>query len=568
MIRILSLIIFSIFSLILSEEKSFADNVLVEYSFDDTSLPKVQDGFLIFENSKGFVDPSTAERFSGYRSLELQEQPVDGTFVELQGLFPVIDAGDVLFHFAILVENPDEELNIALAGPEHFYMKKDGINFWLKTIDGVLYQHSDSIPKKLFPIEANKWYVFDVVLHITKGTYDLRILDAAGNLLALVKDLANAANQPGSKLSKLSFIGDLADASSVHYFVDDVRMIALTSPIDLEAGYKNLKINSGNLSHTPTPTNTTNNHLATSTTNGKPSSRPKGYFDELLELKKLEFQELKCLPATSIADFGLERNQLAENPDLRDELKRVFSIKENEVLGATVSNQESEQVLLWRQGCLYLAAKRAKQAIPFLEKSLSISPGSTIARAALVAGYLGTTEKNKAEDRLFELYTMWKDDARLPVLLSMISRSSAHFKDAAAALSGVAGRIGEEKAKRLIGNLLVGDDAGFDGLVEHFGDSWKKELDDLYIGQGYYYSLLFSGKFAEAAEFSKTFISRYEQYTTAKDFWNERLGDAFALDGKYSTALPIFESLLSACAKDCDGIRRKTEELRWRESLK
>jgi hypothetical protein len=55
-------------------------------------------------------------------------------------------------------------------------MRRDGIAFWLKTIDCVLFHHSDSLPRRLFKLRANIWYVVDVVFHVEAGTYDLRIL--------------------------------------------------------------------------------------------------------------------------------------------------------------------------------------------------------------------------------------------------------------------------------------------------------------------------------------------------------------------------------------------------------
>ena len=65
-------------------------------------------------------------------------------------------------HWIVDVVNPDQTLNIALAGPSHFTLTKDGIAFWLKTTNGVLHHVSDSIPKKLFPIDPFAWYLVDV----------------------------------------------------------------------------------------------------------------------------------------------------------------------------------------------------------------------------------------------------------------------------------------------------------------------------------------------------------------------------------------------------------------------
>ena len=46
-----------------------ADTVLVSYGFDG-KLPTAQEGFYIFENSRGYVEPTDQVKFSGYRSLE------------------------------------------------------------------------------------------------------------------------------------------------------------------------------------------------------------------------------------------------------------------------------------------------------------------------------------------------------------------------------------------------------------------------------------------------------------------------------------------------------------------
>ncbi len=210
-----------------------ADTVLVQYGFDGT-LPSAQEGFYIFEHSQGFVEPTNSVKFSGYRSLELQEAPHDETFVELQGIVKPITTGDVLFHFAFFVRNPDQGLNIAVAGPAHFYLQPDGIAFWLRTRDGDLFHNSDSMFRRLFTMQADTWYVVDVVLHVETGTYDLRIMTPqAAEALVLLEQQPNAIKTPGSKLSKISFIGDLEDRDSVHYFVDDVELRVLSSPLRL-----------------------------------------------------------------------------------------------------------------------------------------------------------------------------------------------------------------------------------------------------------------------------------------------------------------------------------------------
>jgi hypothetical protein len=198
--------------------------VLVQYSFDDGLTDTGPDTFAVFQNAKGHVRLVSQIRYSGYRAIELRDVAGDGDFPELQGYFPERAAGELFFHFAMLVTNPDEPLNIALAGKGHFSLKKDGIAFWLKTQNGTLHHVSDSIPKKLFKVEPFVWYVADVRCDITGGTYDLTIRreGTAAPVVAL-ENQPNAANQRGSSVDKFSFVGSVyEDNSNVTFYVDDV----------------------------------------------------------------------------------------------------------------------------------------------------------------------------------------------------------------------------------------------------------------------------------------------------------------------------------------------------------
>src|SRR5262245_21030474 len=199
-------------------------SVLVQYSFDDNSLESGPDTFAVFQKAKGSVHLTTDNRFSGYRSIEIRDVAGDKDFPELQGYFQLRTHGKVFAHFALMTTNPDEEFNIALAGPEWFELRKNGIGFWLKTIDGYLCHSSDSIPKKLFAIRPFAWYVVNVAYAIDAGTYDLVVFEEGQqDPVIFLQGEANAAKQPGSAVDKFSFIGDTgADESNVIYYVDDV----------------------------------------------------------------------------------------------------------------------------------------------------------------------------------------------------------------------------------------------------------------------------------------------------------------------------------------------------------
>ena len=178
----------------------------------------------MFAHAKGTVTLSRNFRFSGYSSIEIRDVAGDKDFPELQGYFALRDHGTLFAHFAFLTTDPQQELNIALAGPQWFTLRKDGIAFWIKTEEGFLYHVSDSIPKKLFPVTPFVWYLVDVRYDIGAGTYDLTIHEETkpNPILSLINQ-KNAPNQPGSGVDKFSFIGDAGeDTSNVVYYVDDV----------------------------------------------------------------------------------------------------------------------------------------------------------------------------------------------------------------------------------------------------------------------------------------------------------------------------------------------------------
>jgi len=483
-----------------------ADSVLVQYGFDST-LPSVEDGFYIFENSRGFVEPTSAVRFSGYRALELQEAAVDGTFVELQGVVPPITSGEVLFHFAFLVRNPEEELNIAVAGPAHFYMRRDGIAFWLKTIDGMLFHHSDSLPRRLFKLRANIWYVVDVVFHVEAGTYDLRILTPqAPTPPVLLEDQPNAINAPGSKLAKISFIGDLEDRSTVHYFIDDVELRALSTPL-------RLTIPTSATGGTPAHFRTLSAPPASAPTTGPerdfiyqgaPSSPRRTYFDEYLELKKLELSLPQCLPVTSLRDFGVLPALLKSDAVLQQEVRQAMKLPSAQFTSPPIfTTRVAAGVFLWRHGCQELIDGKIQEARDDLRQGLALLPDAPIVQASNAMLANMTKNHPEVEKQLLALSSAWMEDARLPVLLGMLSAYHENFADMREALTGVATRMGEDNAARLIGTLLVGKHTGFATLKVMFGENWKQELDDLYIGQSYYFALLFSGRPQEAVTFAE-----------------------------------------------------------------
>lgn len=198
--------------------------ILVSYSWDDGKIDTGPDTFSVFRNARGNVQLSSTFRASGYQSVEIRDVAGDRDFPELQGYFPVLRNGWLVIHFALLVADPREELNIALAGPASFTLGQDGISLWLATRDGDLIHTTDSIPKRLLHLKPFTWYGIDADYDIGRGRYDLRIYEEGSEEpVVSLKDVPNAGSHPGSAVSMFSFIGDNGDdRSNVIYYVDDV----------------------------------------------------------------------------------------------------------------------------------------------------------------------------------------------------------------------------------------------------------------------------------------------------------------------------------------------------------
>jgi hypothetical protein len=131
-----------------------AANIVVSYSFDDDNIATGPDTFRVFNYARGNVSLTTNYCHSGYRAVEIRDAAGDKEFPELQGYFPLRKRGQLFAHFAFMTTAPNEPLNIALAGPQWFTVRKDGIGFWLSTRDGVLYHNSKKLAKPLLTLDA------------------------------------------------------------------------------------------------------------------------------------------------------------------------------------------------------------------------------------------------------------------------------------------------------------------------------------------------------------------------------------------------------------------------------
>ncbi|MBK5290550.1 MAG: hypothetical protein JJE04_02515, partial [Acidobacteriia bacterium] len=413
----------------------------------------------VFQFGQGSVTLSTAHRFSGYRSVELRDIPGDRSFPELQGYFPLRSKGKLYLHFAMMTTDASEELNIALAGPQWFNLRKDGIAFWLKTANGYLTAISDSMPKKLCAIHAFVWYVVDVTYDIDAGAYDLTIRqEGLETPLAGVRGQPNAPSQPGSRVDKFSFIGDHdTDASKVVYYVDDV-LVGVDEAIV----------------HQP--------FVA--------PGRRKLFVDYWNSAQRKRTAHPAPLPIMSLADLGIGS---AETAALRQDgagelLGQVLSGKLAKVPDGAADRSRTilESVIAWRKGAMALEAGDAEYALAQFDRASRLSPSSPLFEMDAVMALAHLARWDEVDRRLAGILPQWRDDPRLPATLAMIGLARGDWNAVERQLRQDAESSGLMAEQYFLVLLWKGDSARAEGFAESMlarGSNserslWRERLGD------------------------------------------------------------------------------------------
>jgi len=351
--------------------------VLVRYGFDDDSVATGPDTFAVFRAAHGRVGLSSAFRLSGYRSVEISDVAGNGDFSELQGYFPVQRTGRVFAHFALLTARPEEELNVALAGPGGFQLGKDGIAFWLSTREGRWVHVSDSIPKKLAPVRGFVWYTVDVAYDVGRGRYDLLVREEGRpEPVVSLRDQPGAASRPASAVDKFSFISDpMEDLSAVTYYVDDVAIATsrdVAVPPLIAPGRRRL------------------------------------FVDAFDELRREEDARPRCLPPTSVADLGLDGRDagglaraLGGEPDAADTSRGLRAVQE------------------WRAGCAALDGADAAAALAHFSRAATLAPQGRLYRLSGALALIALGRAAEAEQQLTAIRGEWGEDAPFAVVSAL-----------------------------------------------------------------------------------------------------------------------------------------------------
>ncbi len=457
--------------------------MLASYSFDD-DVATGPDTFAVWQGARhtkggrGRVALSGAFHVSGHRSVELRDVPGDGDFPELQGYFPPRTSGRLYFHFAFLVTDPKEELNVALAGPRGFQLEKDGLSFWLGTREGRLVHYSDSIPKKLFVPEAFTWYSADVAYDLESGTYDL-VVRAEGHEQPLVslRHQPNTIREPASAIDKFSFVGaPFTDRSSVVYYVDDV--VVSTD----EAVARSRFVAPG---------------------------RRKLFIDSFVEYQLLLRARPQCLPPLDPGDLGFTPDDLAEvqAAGLSDAIAPLLAGKR---MARPASRERASEpwrraldaAYEWSEGCAALEAGDASKALALFTGAAEEVPGGRLFPLSAVLALTALKRVEEADERL-ALLSEWRNDPRYAV---------------ASAYVGLA-RSDLDRALEWLRDPAV-------AAVDREPRTSQARLVEPLVTEQYYYVLLWKGAYDDARDFGLRMTERAGRLGAPAGAWRVRAADA------------------------------------------
>ena len=397
----IALVVLAVVLLKAEQARAQSPSILAQYSFDDDSVETGPDTFAIFQNAKGSVRLSWSDHFSGYRSIEIRDVSGDKDFPELQGYFPLRSHGTIYLHFALMITNPGEELNIALAGPEGFAPRRNGIGFWLKTLDGYLCQYSDSMPKKLFLPQPFAWYV------------------------VALRDQFNAAKQAGSAVDKFSFIGDSGnDQSNVVYYVDDVVVsVDEAVPVAQFAA----------------------------------PGRKKLFVDYWDEHQRAVLSRPRPIPAVDLSDFGIQPRDIQSLKDagLWDALQQTLAGQPVPVpQGASAEHRRLFEVAaLWVDGTAALNSGKAAIALERFESAYRLAPGGKIYELNAILSLAALNAWQQVDTRLLGIYADWVNDIRFPAALAMIGIARKNLAQAEEWLHVPAEVVPDVLGQRLLDRL-------------------------------------------------------------------------------------------------------------------
>jgi hypothetical protein len=489
--------------------------MIVAYDFDHALAEVGPDTYQIFKHTYGKVGLSQAYKYSGWRSLKIQDVAGDGGFPELQGYFNTITSGKLHFHFAFMVVEINERFNIALAGKSHFRLRKHGIGFWLENKAGRLRHYVDGEPIELFPLDPFVWYQLDLVYDVDQGQYALTIENEFGQRLVELEASANAVNMPGSTLNMFSFIGDLEDQQNASYYVDDVILYSQQSsaPPDFVA-----------------------------------PGRRKLFVDIWNDYHQALYGKIQCLPAVQSMDLGVDFDVFTDLMATHhyDTLTKLLANQQVEP-GDWQSNPYLQAIDLWRKGCSNLSGKNWQQAIAEFDEANQLISSARMYRLSLALAYAGAGDYARSDALLASIQSEWVNEPRLSVAYAMVGISRDDLDSATQWLTQSALGAWEDGMPELFEGLYSDSiNANVIAQLQLFDpDNWPELLEQAVITEQYYFAQLWQKNYYEAYLYARTMTTRLQELGFVSAKWQERTADAAFYNQDYEEAIVYYEAALT-----------------------
>ncbi len=501
-----------------------APHGLVAYDFDGSAVETGPYTVMVFQDSRGSVGLNSVYRHSGERSVEIRDVAGDGDFAELQGFFPQLDTGTVYFRFALMTAEPEEALNVALAGASHFVLARDGIAFWLGTRDGEFVHYTAGAMQPLAEVRAFTWYEFEVIYRIDSGLYDLAVREEGHRApLVSLSDQVNAVELEGSRVFKFSFIGDPPgfDTSEVRFYVDDIFVGA--DEVVEQAPFV------------------------------APGRRVL-FVDLWDHYRQQAAADPSCLPALKPEDFGFDdgslRRLLAADlmesywalAERRNDRSAVPTEKLDSDLGRRL-----EGMSFWNRGCRATTRCRSDLcASDYFERAAQAVPEAKLYPMARVVALAREGRWEEADELWLAIYPDWRHDPRFPTVAAQLGLMAGDFEWVEETLELVAD---EEPTEHALLRRLWSGELSHELALElerAFPERWRDLVRNALLAEHRYYVLLWQGRLVEARTYAERSETRAERLQARTGPWIERQGDAAFWAGEVEDALRQYERALEA----------------------
>jgi tetratricopeptide (TPR) repeat protein len=526
--------------------------VLAAFDFDGDEVETGPYTVIAYEHARGTVNLTTRFRHSGTRSVEITDVAGDGEFAELQGFFREMPSGRVYVHFAFMLAEPGEAMNIATAGAGHFALRQDGFGFWLKNRGGVLHHVTGGKDVPLFRPDAFTWYVADVAYDIDEGRYDLQIVaEGQADPVVSLRSVPNPMGLRGSHIHKFSFIGDPPgeDGSNARFYIDDI-VVRGDHPVPSEGPL-----------------------IA--------PGRRMLFVDVYRYYRSLLYEKPGCLPALGPEDFGLsglDMQALGEAGRLR--LYDQLADRKGAVVPKERDGELGERLLAmaaWGRGCE--AHCRGACALPHFLEAEGLAPGAKMYPMSRVLALAAEKRWEEADALFAASYPDWRGDPRFPALSALLGVARGDLDEAERSLATASDTDPSPAGHPVLRRLWAGelDQALVRDLQAAFPDAWGDHLESALSAEHRYYVLLWQESYEPARALADRMVARLRGMGLAPGAWLERRGDALFWLGDARAAKESYEEALGAGAErapvyaklsdvhfvlgDLDGERRYREKV-------